>query len=120
MKTNNKPLNFNDLWEVSDVYDSKSAVQTIEDHYPAGYASPATVYIHSKKAMNNNEALAIIDNLTGQINNLNGVASVAGPTRPTAEKITSLYTASQSATLSDKLDDAKTGTKTISKSLTDA
>ena len=118
--TNNKPLNFNDLWEVSDVYDSKSAVQTIEDHYPAGYASPATVYIHSKKAMNNNEALAIIDNLTGQINNLNGVASVAGPTRPTAEKITSLYTASQSATLSDKLDDAKTGTKTISKSLTDA
>lgn len=118
--TNNKPLNFNDLWEVSDVYDSKSAVQTIEDHYPAGYASPATVYIHSKNAMNNNEALAIIDNLTGQINNLNGVASVAGPTRPTAEKITSLYTASQSATLSDKLDDAKTGTKTISKSLTDA
>lgn len=44
-------LNYDDLVEISDEYESKQAISVIEDHFPSGFSSPTNLVIQSKDSL---------------------------------------------------------------------
>jgi len=113
-------LNYNSLLEVDDAYTSKQGVKVIEEHFPAGFSSPVTLMIQSGEKLDNQKSLQSLDEIAEKIFQVNGVASVYSPTRPTGEKITELYINDQTEKLSTGLDKANNGIGEISKGLSTA
>ncbi|MCH4164381.1 MAG: MMPL family transporter [Lentilactobacillus diolivorans] len=113
-------LNFNDAVELPNTVNSKAGYNMIQAHYPAGMSGPSTVYIQSKKPLNNQKDLAEIDQLTGYLKSEPGVKSVASVTRPGGTKIKSLYLKSQLSKLVAGLNQANYGLKKVQKGLDSA
>lgn len=113
-------LNYNDLFEVDNKYESKMGINVIEDHFPPGFSSPSTLVIQSDKKLDEGTSLQILDELTDKISKLKGVSEVYAPTRPTGEKIKELYLNKQAGELNTGLGDADGGIKEINDGLTDA
>lgn len=113
-------LNFNDLWEVSDKYESKQGVNVIEDHFSPGFSAPATLFIQAKGELNQPNDLQKIDELTEKISKIKGVAEVYSVTRPTSEKIQKLYINDQTKQLNTGLNAANDGINKINEGITSA
>lgn len=113
-------LNFNSLIEVGDSYESKQGVKVIEEHFSKGFSSPATLMIESDTPLDNQKALQSLDEIAERISQVNGVAKVYTPTRPTGEKITELYINDQTDQLYTGLDEAKNGIGQINTGLSSA
>ncbi|RSK31894.1 MMPL family transporter [Bhargavaea beijingensis] len=113
-------LNYNDLYEVDDKYESKQGINVIEKHFEPGFASPAAVMIQTDEPMDSQEALKTLDELAGKISKVDGVSKVLSPTRPAGERIGELYIDDQSKTLNNGLGDAKSGVEEIRGGLSDA
>lgn len=113
-------LNYNDLFEVDNKYESKIGINVIEDHFPPGFSSPSTLVIQSDKRLDEGTSLQILDELTDKISKVKGVSEVYAPTRPTGEKIKELYLNKQAGELNTGLGDADGGIKEINDGLTDA
>ncbi|KAA6465760.1 MMPL family transporter [Bacillus cereus] len=113
-------LNYNDLFEVDNKYESKMGINVIEDHFPLGFSSPSTLVIQSDKKLDEGTSLQILDELTDKISKVKGVSEVYAPTRPTGEKIKELYLNKQAGELNTGLGDADGGIKEINDGLTDA
>lgn len=113
-------LNYNDLFEVDDTFKSKQGITTIEEHFPPGFSSPATLVLHSDEELNNQEALQALDELVEDISLVDGVSEVYGPTRPAGEKIKKLYINDQTDELNTGLDEANEGIGEINEGLTTA
>lgn len=113
-------LNYNDLFEVDNKYESKMGINVIEDHFPPGSSSPSTLVIQSDKKLDEGTSLQILDELTDKISKVKGVSEVYAPTRPTGEKIKELYLNKQAGELNTGLGDADGGIKEINDGLTDA
>ncbi|WP_242314073.1 MMPL family transporter [Bacillus cereus group sp. BfR-BA-01355] len=113
-------LNYNDLFEVDNKYESKMGINVIEDHFPPGFSSPSTLVIQSDKKLDEGTSLQILDELTDKISKVKGVSEVYAPTRPTGEKIKELYLNKQAGELNTGLGDADGGIKEINDGLTDA
>ena len=60
-------VNFNDLVEVSDSFESKQGIKVIEDHFPPGFSSPTTLVLKAEEALNNQKSLQLLDGLTDKI-----------------------------------------------------
>lgn len=115
-----KEMNFNDLWEVNDKYESKQGINIIDAHFPSGFSSPATLVIQTNQPMDNAESLKVLDELTEKIANIDGVANVLSPTRPVGNKIEALYIADQTTTLENGLSEANDGVGKIHDGLSTA
>lgn len=113
-------LNYNDLFEVDNKYESKMGINVIEDHFPPGFSSPSTLVIQSDKKLDEGTSLQILDELTDKILKVKGVSEAYAPTRPTGEKIKELYLNKQAGELNTGLGDADGGIKEINDGLTDA
>ncbi|MDY8163582.1 MMPL family transporter [Bacillus thuringiensis] len=113
-------LNYNDLFEVDNKYESKMGINVIEDHFPPGFSSPSTLVIQSDKKLDEGTSLQILDELTDKISKVKGVSEVYAPTRPTGERIKELYLNKQAGELNTGLGDADGGIKEINDGLTDA
>ena len=113
-------LNYNDLFEVDNKYESKMGINVIEDYFPPGFSSPSTLVIQSDKKLDEGTSLQILDELTDKISKVKGVSEVYAPTRPTGEKIKELYLNKQAGELNTGLGDADGGIKEINDGLTDA
>ncbi|MEK5232216.1 MMPL family transporter [Lysinibacillus sp. FSL K6-0232] len=113
-------LNFNDLWEVGDEYGSKKGINIIEDHFPAGFSSPASLAIESAEKLDTASTLQILDELAEKISKIDGVSQVLAPTRPTGDKIKELYINEQTKILNDGIDDADNGIGEINEGLSSA
>ncbi|HHL0971157.1 TPA: MMPL family transporter [Bacillus cereus] len=113
-------LNYNDLFEVDNKYESKMGINVIEDYFPPGFSSPSTLVIQSDKKLDEGTSLQILDELTDKILKVKGVSEVYAPTRPTGEKIKELYLNKQAGELNTGLGDADGGIKEINDGLTDA
>lgn len=113
-------LNYNDLFEVDNKYESKMGINVIEDHFPPGFSSPSTLVIQSDKKLDEGTSLQILDELTDKILKVKGVSEVYAPTRPTGERIKELYLNKQAGELNTGLGDADGGIKEINDGLTDA
>lgn len=113
-------LNFNDLTEISDKYESKQAINLISDKFPAGMSSPTTLVIKSDEKLTSAEALQEIDRLTARLKEVDGVDKVYSVTRPEAKKIKELYLGDQLDTVTDSLDEMEKGTNKVRIGLEDA
>ena len=113
-------VNFNDLVEVSDSYESKQGINVIEQHFPPGFSSPATLVLKTDEALNNQQSLQQIDELTEKISKIDGVEKVLSPTRPTGEKIPELYMNDQVDKVHAGLGEANNGVGQINDGLTTA
>ncbi|WP_240758346.1 MMPL family transporter [Lysinibacillus sp. SGAir0095] len=113
-------LNYNDLVEISDEYESKQAINVIEDHFPSGFSSPTTLVIHADDSLATQKGLQDIDELADVISNVDGVSQVLSVTRPSGEKIQDLYIKEQTNTLNEGLGSAQEGLGTINEGLSEA
>ncbi len=113
-------LNYNDLVEISDEYESKQAINVIEDHFPSGFSSPTTLVIKTDESLATQKGLQDIDQLAEVISNVDGVSQVLSVTRPAGEKIQDLYIQDQTNTLNEGLGSAQEGLGTINEGLSEA
>lgn len=113
-------LNYNDLFEVDNKYESKMGINVIEEHFSPGFSSPSTLVIQSDKKLDEANSLQTLDELTDKIPKVKGVSEVYSPTRPTGDKIKELYINKQAGELNTGLGDANGGIKEINEGLTDA
>lgn len=119
MSYSNSP-SYNDLLEVDDRYASKQGINVIEDHFPAGFSSPATLVIQSDEALDNAISLQALDELAEQISQVDGVSEVMTVTRPAGDKIDELYITDQTKELNNGLGDANDGVGKINDGLSSA
>ena len=113
-------LNYNDLVEIDDKYESKQAVLLIEKHYDAGFSSPLSLAIKADETLATQSRLAEIDKLTGIIKGIDGVSKVYSVTRPEGKKIEDLYITEQSGELKEGIGEAKEGVGEIHSGLSEA
>ena len=100
-------LNYNDLVEIDDKYNSKQAVLLIEKHYDAGFSSPLSLAMKSDEALATQTKLAELDKLTGLIQSVDGVSKVYSVTRPEGKRIEDLYLTEQSSQLKEGIGSAQ-------------
>ncbi|MED1612314.1 MMPL family transporter [Bacillus paranthracis] len=113
-------LNYNDLFEVDNKYESKMGINVIEEHFPPGFSSPSTLVIQSNNKLDEASSLQTLDELTDKILKVKGVSEVYSPTRPTGDRIKELYINKQAGELNTGLGDANGGIKEINDGLTTA
>ncbi|PER25980.1 hypothetical protein CN490_19835 [Bacillus cereus] len=113
-------LNYNDLFEVDNKYESKMGINVIEEHFPPGFSSPSTLVIQSDNKLDEASSLQTLDELTDKILKVKGVSEVYSPTRPTGERIKELYINKQAGELNTGLGDANGGIQEINDGLTTA
>lgn len=118
--SNSGELNYNDLVEINDKYESKQAIKVIEEHFPAGFSAPAYLMIQSKESLATQKALQDLDKLTEAISKVEGVSEVYSVTRPAGEKIKELYVQEQVNTLTEGLGSAEEGVTQIHEGLSEA
>lgn len=113
-------LNYNDLVEIDNKYESKQAVLLIEKHYDAGFSSPLSLAIKADETLATQSRLAEIDKLTGIIKEIDGVSKVYSVTRPEGKKIKDLYITEQSGQLKEGIGEAQEGVGEIHSGLSEA
>jgi len=113
-------LSYNDLQEVNDKYESKQGINVIEEHFSPGFSAMTSLVISSEEAMDQEEYLQAIDELTEQLSKVDGVAKVFSVTRPASEKIAELYVEDQTSVLNNGLGEANDGVGQINEGLTTA
>lgn len=113
-------LNFDTVGELGDAYPSSKAINLVADHFGKGQAMPATVVIESDEALDNNDSLAVIDNLTERLNDLEGVKMVSSVTQPQGKQIADFYVDSQMGTVTDGISQTQDGVDQIYNGLTEA
>ncbi|WP_238882897.1 MMPL family transporter [Clostridium sp. YIM B02551] len=110
-------LNFDTIGELGDKYPSTKAISLISEHFGKGQAMPVTVAIENNKAMDNNESLAIIDNLTEKVKKINGVTQVSSVTQPQAKQIDGFYISGQMPSVTDGMAKTQDGVNQINNGL---
>ncbi|MEI4620392.1 MMPL family transporter [Bacillus pfraonensis] len=113
-------LNYNDLFEVDNKYESKMGINVIEEHFSPGFSSPSTLVIQSDQKLDETTSLQTLDELADKISKVKEVSEVYSPTRPTGDKIKELYLNKQAGELNTGIGDANGGIKEINDGLTDA
>lgn len=88
-------LNFDTIGELGDSQPSSKGFNLIADHFGKGQAMPTTVVIENNKALDNNEALSVINNLTERLKTIKGVKQVSSVTQPQSNPIDNFYIGSQ-------------------------
>ena len=113
-------MNFNDLVEINDKYESKQGITMIEEHFPPGISSPTTLVLQHDEGVVNQQALSEIDALTDSILQVDGVSEVYSVTRPYGEKIEEFYLNEQADTLGSGIGEANSGVTQIYDGLAEA
>ncbi|KGR76633.1 MMPL family transporter [Ureibacillus sinduriensis] len=113
-------LNFDTVGELGDAYPSSKAINLVADHFGKGQAMPATVVIESNEALDNNDSLAVIDNITERLNDLEGVKMVSSVTQPQGKQIADFYVDSQMGTVTEGISQTQDGVDQIYNGLTEA
>jgi uncharacterized membrane protein YdfJ with MMPL/SSD domain len=89
--TSGQKLSFDQLKELGNDHPSTKGFSIVGDHFSRGQALPTTVVIENNKAMDNNEALSVVDKLTNNLKKVKGVVSVSSVTQPQAAPIDFFY-----------------------------
>jgi putative drug exporter of the RND superfamily len=102
-------LNFDTIKELGNSYPSSKAINIVADHFGKGQAMPATVVIENRKPIDNNESLAVIDNVTERLKNIKGVKQVSSITQPQAKQIDGFYIDNQMGSVTNGLSKTQDG-----------
>jgi RND superfamily putative drug exporter len=114
---NTTKLSFDNVKDLSPKDTSVKGFSIVSDKFSAGKVMQTTIVLENKEAMGNNEALAVIDNLTEKLKGVEGIKEVYGPTQPKGAVIEELYTNSQTKTVVNGLNDANGGVKKVKEGL---
>lgn len=106
---NHTKLNFDMIGELGNKYESTMGFNILSEHFGKGQAMPTTVVIEDNKALNSNQYLQIIDNVTEKIKNVKGVSKVDSATQPEGKPIDDLYVGSQTKTVTNGLSKTQDG-----------
>lgn len=117
---NSGELNYNDLLEISDSYESKQGIKVIEEHFPSGFSSPTNIVIKGRETLDNQKFLQALDELTQSIAEINGVSKVYSSTRPEGNRVKELYLNRQTDQVNSGLGNAKEGIGAIHDGLSTA
>jgi len=114
---NSTKLSFDSLKDLSADTPSVKGFNLVADKFGRGKAMPTTVVIEGKEAMDNNDALGVIDALTEKLKKLKGIEEVASATQPMGVPIENFYTNSQTQTVVAGLNATNDGVSKISDGL---
>ena len=114
---NTPKLSFDSLKDLSEDTPSVIGFNLIADKFGSGKAMTTTVVIESKKPMDNNDSLTVMDSLTEKIKSLKGVEKVSSSTQPKGEPIADFYTNKQTKTVVKGLGSANEGVGKINTGL---
>ena len=106
-------LNFDTIGELGNKYPSSKAINLVAEHFGKGQAMPATVVIDTGKALDNNESLSVIDNITERLKSIKGVKQVSSITQPQGKPIDDFYVDSQMGSVTDGLSQTQDGVDQI-------
>lgn len=106
-------LSFNLVGELGDSSPSSKGFNLVAEHYGAGQMMKTTVVIENDSAMDNNESLAVIDDLTDYIKKISGVEKISSVTQPEGTPIEDFYLGSQLTLVADGLSQSKDGLEQI-------
>ncbi|QKE72113.1 MMPL family transporter [Arthrobacter citreus] len=106
-------LNFDTIGELGNKYPSSKGFNIVADHFGKGQAMPATVVIENNKALDNNQSLAVIDNVTERLKTIKGVKQVSSVTQPEGKQIDSFYVDSQMGSVTDGISKTQDGVNEI-------
>ncbi|MGG1679014.1 MMPL family transporter [Neobacillus sp. NRS-1170] len=113
-------LNFDTIGELGNRYPSTKGFHIIADHFGKGQAMPATVVIENSSALDNNESLAVVDNVTESIKAIKGVKQVSSVTQPQGKPIDGFYVDSQMGSVTDGISKTQNGVDQINNGLKQA
>lgn len=105
----NPSLSFNLVGELGDSSPSSKGFNIVSDHYGAGQTMTTTIVIENKSALDNNESLAVVDNLTLNMKNIAGVKKVSSITQPEGEQIEDFYLGKQLSAVADGMSQSQAG-----------
>ena len=111
--TYKEQLNFDTIKELGNSCASSKGFNLVTDHFSKGQAMPTTVVIQSGKSLDNNESLAVIDNITERIKQIKGVKQVASVTQPQSKQIDGFYIDSQTKSVTGGLTQTQSGVNQI-------
>jgi RND superfamily putative drug exporter len=106
-------LNFDTIGELGYKYPSSKAINLVSDHFGKGQAMPATVIIETNKALDNNESLVVIDDVTERLKNVKGVKQVSSITQPQGKPIEGFYVDGQMGSVTDGISQTQDGVDQI-------
>lgn len=113
-------LSYNTLNEVDKSFDSVKGVNIASDKFGKGKTFPVNIVIKNNTAMDNNETLSNIDEISSSITKVSGVESVYSVTRPKGDIIEDLYVNNQTKKVSDGISSSNNGIDEISNGLNTA
>ncbi|WP_234121561.1 MMPL family transporter [Clostridium hydrogenum] len=114
---NTQKASYDTVNELSNSVDSVKGFNLITDNFGKGEALTTTVVFENNKAMDNNDSLTAIDNLTDKLKTIKGVKSVSSITQPLSDPIDSLYIGNQTKLVTDGLSKSQNGLNTIDNGL---
>ncbi|MCX7745842.1 MAG: MMPL family transporter [Clostridia bacterium] len=106
-------LNFDTIKELGDTQPSSKAFNLVAEHFGRGQAMPVNVVIENSKALDNNESLSVIDNLTERLKKMNGIHQVSSITQPAGKPIDNFYIGSQVDSVTGGLSKTQDGVEQI-------
>ncbi|QMU07580.1 MMPL family transporter [Levilactobacillus suantsaii] len=118
--TSHGDLDYDNLVEIGDNVPAKQGFKVVQQHFSKGTAEPTTIYIQSKHKLDNEKSLMLIDRLTKQLQQSDGVKTVASATQPGGKAIKKLYVRNQMSTVTSGLVKAQNGVNKINKGLKSA
>lgn len=110
-------LSFDNLDEIGDKYDSVKAFKTIANSFGPGKVLPATIVLKNDEPMDNGKYLALFEQITREVNKVDGVDYVRSVTRPVGDEIDDLYVTNQVKTLDEGLEKGDEGIQQIASGL---
>ncbi|WP_407886286.1 MMPL family transporter [Levilactobacillus sp. N40-8-2] len=118
--TSHGTLDYDNLVEIGDNVPAKQGFKVVQKHFSKGTAEPTTIYIQSKNKMDNEKTLLIVDRLTKQLQQSDGVKTVASVTQPGGKAIKKLYVRNQMSDVTSGLAKAQQGVNKVNKGLKSA
>ncbi|SMS14199.1 MMPL family transporter [Levilactobacillus zymae] len=118
--TSHGTLDYDNLVEIGDNVPAKQGFKVVQQHFSKGTAEPTTIYIQSTHKLDNEKSLLLIDRLTKQLQQSDGVKTVASVTQPGGKAIKKLYVRNQMSSVTTGLVQAQKGVNKINKGLKSA
>ncbi|MGD7008344.1 MMPL family transporter [Metabacillus sp. 84] len=116
----NGSLSFNSLDEIGDQYESVKAFNVISDSFGPGESLPATIVIKDDQPLNTKENLAVIENISKDLDQIDDVDKVRSATRPLGDELEELAVSSQAEELGKGIEQGNEGLKEIGEGLNEA
>lgn len=111
--TYKEQLSFNLVGELGDSSDSSRGFNLVAEHFGEGQMMTTTVVIENTEALDSNEYLAVIDQLTENLKSVDGVDTVSSVTQPEGTKVEGFYLGNQLSSVASGMDQSEQGLASI-------